>query len=85
MSGKTSSKDKNIKLSFMDRYSIEIRALFSMATVIVFSFLSERIIYKFIHIILDDSLWKYGEKLVLYTIVYFVVLIFIFSFVRSFK
>lgn len=85
MSGKNYAQDKDIQLSFIDKYSIELRLLLAMIVIILSSFVSEKVIYKFIHIIFPDSLWKYGERLLIYIINYFVLLIFVFSALRSLK
>lgn len=86
MSGKVSDKNDKVRIVFFaDRYSVELRALILLIAIIILWFISERVVYKFIHVILPDYMWKIGERINIYLIVYLSTLLYIFSVVRSFK
>ncbi len=84
-SGLEEKKSKNIKLYVIDKYSIELRIFMALVCIITLWFISERVIYKFIHAIMPEELWIYGEKSILYIIIYFISFACVCSLVRSYK
>ena len=85
ISGYETRKRDAVRLHGFDKLPLELNAVLFLLALYLASLLSEKVGYRFLHLVVDNHYWNFAERLLLDTLIYLCCLTEAFSLVRCYK
>ena len=85
MTGRVDSTSEEIRLTYFDRRTPEMRIVMCLIGCILAIFFADNVLKRLIHIFLPTEGWVYAEQIGKYVLIYLVTALTVFSLIRSYK